>query len=240
MGSATTNYMKTIPNKKLATRLLPCLVSLALSACGSYESISSPGTSQSVPQLKGVESVSGRPNLHVPARMGVVTTSRFRQSSLKPEDVAKLQQQGITSVIPVNGYIDQSKCYSMPDLMYQRAQIIKNTKFLNLDLILLCDENSDEDTSNHLPILQPLSLGIINPATKSTQVQVDAALMDARTGYIYGALGGNSKSNTHSLTFIEAEAFSDAGKNRASRDAKKQLAEKFPTFWDSVKRRHGK
>lgn len=240
MGSATTNNMKTIPNKNFTTRLLPCLVSLAISACGSYESVSSPGQNQSVPQLKGVEAVSGRPNLHVPARMGIVTSSRFRQASLKPEDVASLQQQGITTVIPVNGYIDQSKCYSMPDLMYQRAQIIKNTKFLNLDLILLCDENSDEDTSNHLPILQPLSLGIINPATKSTQVQVDAALMDARTGYIYGALGGSSKSNTHSLTFIEAEAFADAGKNRASRDAKKQLVQKFPTFWESVKKRHGK
>ncbi len=240
MGSQLPHIMKNIPSPTWFNRLLPCIVSLALSACGSYESVSSPSSSPAVPQIKGVPAVSGKPNLRVPARMGIVTSTRFGQSSLNPDDVSKLQQQGITAVIPVNGYIDQSKCYSMADLMYQRAQIIKNTKFLNLDVILLCDENFTSDTSDHLPFLQPLSLGMVNPATKHTQVQANAALMDARTGYIYGAIGGFSKSNSHSLTFIEAEAFSDAGKNRASRDAKKELTQKFPAFWENVKKRHGK
>lgn len=231
--------MKTINSSHL--RLIgAALLTLALSSCGSYETVSSPNGPQSVPSLKGVRGVSGKPNLHVPARLGILTSSRFDASSITDKELKSLQQSGITSIIPINTYAGDSHRYQMTDLMYQRAQIIDNTKFLNLDLILLCDQSSSKDTQQHLPPLQYLSLGIVNPESTKANVQLDAVLMDARTGFIYGTIGDAGKSTAVSLTFLEAEAAADAGQRRASSRAKQQLITRFPAFWESVKKQYKK
>jgi hypothetical protein len=184
--------------------------------------------------------VSGKPNLHVPARLGILTSSRFDASSITDKELKSLQQSGITSIIPINTYAGDSHRYQMTDLMYQRAQIIDNTKFLNLDLILLCDQSSSKDTQQHLPPLQYLSLGIVNPESTKANVQLDAVLMDARTGFIYGTIGDAGKSTAVSLTIFDAEATANAGEKRASNKAKQQLITRFPAFWNNVKKQYQK
>jgi hypothetical protein len=185
--------------------------------------------------------VSGKPALHTPARIGVLTTARFKQGALTDDELKQLQAPGIRSIMPVNTYVgDEGHLWNMADLMRQRAMIINNTRFLDLDLILLCDETVNVETRQHIEPLQWFSLGILNPESTRTRTQLDAAMMDARTGFIYGVIGDEGKGASHSLTFLEAEAVKEAGKNRASSSARKQLVGRFPAFWTKVKSHYGK
>lgn len=211
---------------------------MGLSSCGSYETVSAPARSQSVPVNKGVRSVSGKPNLHVPARMGILTSSRFPMSALDPKDVQHLQQADISSIIPINTYVESGRRYQLNDMLHRRAEIIENTRFLGLDVILLCDQSVTASSKQAAPPLQWFSLGIVNPETHKTQAQLDAVLIDARTGYIYGAVGDAGTSNGFALTVLEGEFVKDSGESRASDDARKQLIKRFPAFWESVKRQY--
>lgn len=211
----------------------------ALASCGSYQHVSEV-SSQSVPDFQQYPKVSGRPALRVPARMGILTTSRFRDA-LAGDQLAKLQAPGIRTVMPVNAYVTgDEKLWRLSDLLYQRSKIISETRLLELDLILLCDQTEDTQTRDHVPPLSWLSLGMINPQSTKVHTQLDVALMDARTGYVYGVIGDEGKGSSHSLTFLEADAVKETGRIRAGNSAKTQLTSRFPAFWQAVRQRYGK
>ena len=182
----------------------------------------------------------GYPDLRLPARMGILTSQGFRGASLGQKEIARLQQSGISSVLSVDSYVTGDVTGGMADMMRGRARIIEDTRHLDLDIILLCDQTSHQENREHMPPLQILSLGMVNPESTSTRTQLDVVLMDARNGYIYGAIGDESTGSSLSLTFLEAEMVRDAGEKRAAVGAKKRLFERFPAFWEGVKGRYGK
>jgi hypothetical protein len=234
-------HQATIMKKLLPAKVILSLcsiLSMGLSSCGSYETVSAPTQSQSVPVNKGVRSVSGKPNLHVPARMGILSSARFPMHSLSSDDLKLLQQSDISSIIPINTYVDSGRRYQLNDMLHRRAEIIDSTRFLGLDVILLCDESVSATSKQVAPPLQWFSLGIVNPESHKTQAQLDAVMIDARTGFIYGAVGDAGTSNGMALTFLESEFVKQSGESRASDSARKQLIKRFPAFWENVKRQH--
>lgn len=225
---------------RIVTPCLALATSILLGACNTYDHVSSYTSSQNVPAAKGAKAMKGYPDLRLPARMGILTSRGFRGASLGKNEIAKLQQSGISSVLSVDAYVNNEVTGDMAEMMQGRARIIEDTRHLDLDIILLCDQTSHRENRQHMPPLQILSLGMVNPESTSTRTQLDVVLMDARNGYIYGAIGDESTGSSLSLTFLEAEMVQDAGEQRAATGAKKKLFERFPAFWEGVKGRYGK
>lgn len=230
--------MKNI-HHRFATPSLALATVFLLGACNTYDHVTSYSPSQNVPTEKGLKTMRGYPDLRLPARMGILTSRGFRGASLGQKEIARLQQSGIHSVLSVDSYVSDEVTDGMADMMRGRARIIEETRHLDLDIILLCDQTSHRENRQHMPPLQILSLGIVNPESTSTRTQLDVVLMDARNGYIYGAIGDESTGSSVSLTFLEAEIVQDAGEKRAAVGAKRRLFERFPAFWEGVKGRYG-
>jgi hypothetical protein len=58
----------------------------------------------------------------------------------------------------------------------------------------------------------------------------DVVMIDARTGFIYGAVGDTGTSYGVALTLLESEFVKQSGKSRATDSARKQLVKRYPAF----------
>jgi hypothetical protein len=67
---------------------------------------------------QGRHNVSGKPNLHVPARMGILSSARFPMHSLLSDDLKLLQQSDISSIIPINTYVDSGHRYQFNHMLH--------------------------------------------------------------------------------------------------------------------------
>ncbi|HBE22607.1 MAG TPA: hypothetical protein DDW21_04015 [Verrucomicrobiales bacterium] len=157
-----------------------------------------------MPITKGVRSVSGKPNLHVPARMGILSSARFPMHSLSSDDLNFC-----------NNLTFHQLFQSIP--MSIVGVVINST---------ICCITSKQVAS---PLLY-FSLGIVNPESHKTQAQLDAVMIDARTGFIYGAVGDTGTSYGVALTLLESEFVKQSGKSRATDSARKKLVKRFPAF----------
>lgn len=72
-------------------------------------------------------------------------------------------------------------------MIAKRAKLIHDTRFLGLDLILICDQETDSDRTPSLVGIA--TLGIVDAGMRKQNTQLTVLCMDARTGYVYGVMG---------------------------------------------------
>lgn len=219
--------------------IAPLALAALVSSCGSYQHVSSAASGRPIPATKDAGGLSGKPALRLPARIGVVCSGRSQAAGFDEAGLAALRQPGVAEVIPATAYLPGDGIHTMADFMPQRARVVQALRFLDLDLVLFCDESTQREDRDHVPPLQYLSLGLINPQSVAVRASADAVLMDARTGFIYGALGEAGKGSSHTLTALEAESLGTFAEHRARQEARRKALARFPGFWDQVRKNHG-
>lgn len=65
-------------------------------------------------------------------------------------------------------------------MIAKRAKLIHDTRFLGLDLILICDQETDSDRTPSLVGIA--TLGIVDAGMRKQNTQLTVLCMDARTG----------------------------------------------------------
>lgn len=220
--------------------IAPLALAVLVSSCGSYQHVSSAASGRPIPATKDTGALSGKPALRLPARIGVVCSGRSRAAGFDEAGLAVLRQPGVAEVIPATAYLPGDGIHTIADFMPQRARVVEALRFLDLDLVLFYDESTQVEDRDHVPPLECISLGLIHPQSRTVRASSDAVLMDARTGFLYGALGEAGKGSSHTLTALEAESLGTFAENRARDEARRKALARFPGFWDQVRRNHGR
>jgi hypothetical protein len=224
--------MKTKPTLKMFTKLPLLLASLLLASCGSYEMTTPITSSQEISKISGVPAVSGKPALRTPAKIGVVTTGRT--DSIDFGSIAKDMEAGarISSLQPINSFIPEREYYQLNDVLTKRAKLIHDTRFLGLDVILVCDQQTQSDRSPSL--LGVATLGILDAGLRKQDTQLTVLCMDARTGYIYGVMGRQEDGHTARLSLFDNNVFGNPDRSHLVQTTRREAVKGFPEFWKQL------
>lgn len=222
---------------KLITKL-PYLLCLLVASCGNYEMTTPITPSQEISKMSGVPAVSGKPDLRTPARIGMVTTQRTNSLDFS-KATDKLKTEGsIKSFQPVDPFISQGEYYQLNDVLSKRAKLIQDTKFLGLDVLLVCDQQTQTDSSPSL--LGVLTLGILDAGMRKQDTQLTVLCMDARTGYVYGAMGRQEDGHTANLSVLWSDDLGDSDRSHLVQTTRREAVEEFPKFWKQIVDQYGK
>jgi hypothetical protein len=202
-----------------------------LASCGSYSNTTPVTSQQEVLRVSGYPSVSGKPALRTPAAIGYMTTGKT--GPLDFSDAGKkLQMDGsIRLMQPIQAFISNDY-YRIQDVLAKRAKLIHETKFLGLDVILICDEVTE--TSDNVSLVKIATLGILDIDMKKQNTQITVLCMDARTGYIYGTMGQQEDGHAGKLSLFDQYLFGDQNRSHLVKTTRRDAVEKFPEFWKQV------
>lgn len=229
--------MKTTSISILLIRFSALLV-LPLGSCGNYEMTTPVTTSQQVSAMKGYPALSGKPALRVPATIGVFTTGRT--DSIDFGDAAAEAMKGgqIRSMQSINSFVPNREYYQLHDVIAKRAKLIHDTRFLGLDLILICDQETDSDRSPSLVGIA--TLGIVDAGMRKQNTQLTVLCMDARTGYVYGVMGRQEDGRTPRLALFHADVFGDSKRSHLVHTTRSEAVKGFPKFWSEVVQKYSR
>lgn len=208
------------------------LLGLMFTSCGNYEMTSPITTSQEMKKLEGYPMPSGKPALRTPAAIGVLTTGRT--DSLDFTSVAKdITQAGhVRSLKSIDAFVPTSDYRQLNDVLVERAKLIHDTKFLDLDVLLVCDQMTDSEYSTSL--VQVATLNMVDLGLPKQNTQLTVLCMDARTGYIYGVLGRQEDGRTPQFSVFDAELFGDKDRSHLVSTTRREAVKQFPAFWNDV------
>lgn len=224
--------MKTKPTFKLFCKSSLLLSSLLLASCGSYEMTTPITSSQQISKMSGVPGVSGKPALRTPSRIGVVSTGRT--NSLDFAEAGKqLKSEGqIESIQNLDTFVSENDYYQINDVLAKRAKLINDTKFLGLDVLVICDQ---ETQSDHTPSLLGIAtLGILDLGVRKQDTQLTVLCMDARTGYVYGVMGRQEDGHAGRFQLFGMDALGDPDRSHLVRTTRSDAAKEFPKFWKQI------
>lgn len=205
---------------------------LSLASCGNYEMATPLTSSQQVSTLKGYPALTGKPALKVPARIGVLTTRRTESIDFS-EAATQLGQNGhIRSMQPINAFLPGGDYDQLSDVLHKRAKLIHDSRFLGLDVILVCDQNTESDSSPS--ILGLATLGMLDVGMRKQNTQLTVVCIDARTGYVYGAMGREENGRTPRLALFQEDALGSPKRSHLVRTSRREAVEGFPTFWNDL------
>ncbi len=182
--------------------------------------------------MSGVPNVSGKPALRTPSRIGVVRTGRT--NSLDFGEAGKqLKSEGqIQSIQNIDAFVPESDYYQINDVLAKRAKLINDTRFLGLDVLVVCDQETQSDHSPSL--LGLLTLGILDVGARKQDTQLTVLCMDARTGYVYGVMGRQEDGHTGKLQLFGLDAIGDPNRSRLVQTTPREAVKEFPKFWKQL------
>ncbi len=180
--------------------------------------------------------LSGRPALRTPTRIGVLSTGRT--DTLDFSSVAGGIQPGgsIASITPIDAFIPNREYHQLSDVLAKRAKLLHDARFLGLDVIVVCDQQSQRDRTPSL--LGVATLGIFDAGLRKQNSQLTVLCMDARTGYIYGVMGQQEHGRAPRLALFQADVFGDADRSHVAQTTRRQAVEQFPQFWEEVAQKY--
>ncbi len=220
------------------SKIASCFAFSLLASCGDYSTTTPVSSQQSISRVSGYPGLSGKPALHTPAAIGIMTTSRT--DTLDFSEAGKiLQSEGsIRSMQSIQAFVSNDDFYQLQDVLAKRAKLLHDTKFLGLDVILICDQMTK--TSDNASLVQVATLGILDLDMKKQNTQLTVLCMDARTGYIYGTMGQQEDGRAGKLSIFDQNVFGDQKRSHLVRTTRRDAVKQFPEFWHQVKAKYSK
>lgn len=219
------------PTRRLVLPLA-ALLGLVIASCGNYQMSTPITTSQQVSKMAGYPTPSGRPALRTPASIGILTTGRTDALDFGPAGVDLTKSGQIRSMQSINAFAANRDYYQLNDVLAKRAKLINDTKFLGLDVILVCDQMTESDSS--FSLTQIATLGILDAGLRKQNTQLTVLCMDARTGYIYGVMGRQEDGRTPRFALFDSNLFGDADRSHLVTTTRREAVKQFPTFWGEI------
>lgn len=203
-----------------------------LSSCGDY-AVTTPITpGQQVSKMSGVAGVSGKPALRTPSKIGVVRTGRTNAVDFA-EAGNKLKAEGqIASIQGIDAFVSENEYYQINDILAKRAKLINDTRFLGLDVLVICDQETQSDETPSL--LGLATLGILDVGARKQDTQLTVLCMDARTGYVYGVMGRQEDGHAGKFKLFGMDAMGDPDRSHLVRTTRTEAVKEFPNFWKQI------
>jgi len=222
--------------------LLGVTIVLSLTACQSY--VNSPravaGRAESVKAFSDplvARAFNAKPAIRFPARIAIAPQcAQARQQLRNLDAVGKLDAlkklPNVASITPLSSLVMSVHHENVTSDVILREAAAK----LHTDAILLLKIDEHVTDGKIFAPLTPLSLGLLPNNRVAVVCTALAALVDTRTGYVYGTLERSAGKA------CLASSWDDFARNRtterASRDAMMKLFSDVPDFWRSVVQAH--
>lgn len=158
-----------------------------------------------------------------------VVTLRDVETDEQFDRIAKLPM--IRGLAPMNRLVLPQNISSEKDLREAAASV-------QADMILLYTFNTVFGSETLVPALGTITLGIFPAEQARVTSTVSAALIDTRTGYIYGLAEGTAKADQLANLWTTSDAI-DQSRRRAEAEAFGKLVESFETMWRQVASTYG-
>ena len=225
--------------------LLAGALFLALSACQSY--VNSPKVA--VARAQSAKAFSdpliarayhAKPAMRFPARIGLAPIGGQAQQQLRNLDAAgKLDSlkalPNVAAVVSISSLVmasgDEKERWNKSDLILREA-----AAKLHTDAVFLVEVETHVTDGKIFAPLTLATLGFFPNNRAEVIATALAALVDTRTGYVYGTL--ERSAGRACLTISWDDFTRDRTIDRASRDAMQKLFGDVPDFWRGVVQAH--
>jgi hypothetical protein len=157
-----------------------------------------------------------------------VINTRSVESEEDLERVSKLE--GISDVGFLNGIVATGRAVSVSALRSSAAK-------LNGDLLLIYMVDNDSNESSSFPLLSLLSLGFIPNQRHEANSTISAALVDVKTGYIYGTLEETARKDLLTTSWA-SDSVNEELQKETERAAFEKILGSLEKFWNRVSIRY--
>jgi hypothetical protein len=225
--------------------LLGAALALAFSACQSY--VNSPkvaaaraASAKAFSDPLIARAYQAKPTMRFPARIALAPQCDAAQQQLRAMDAAgtlenlrRLPQ--VAAFVPVSSLLlaegDGKPTWNKTDLILREA-----AAKLHADAVFLLKLETNISDGKIFAPLTTVSLGLFPNNRAEVIVTALAALVDTRTGYVYGTLERSAGRTCLSMSWDDFTR--DRTIQRASADAMKKLLGDVPDFWRGVVQAH--
>ncbi len=216
---------------------LICCAVFALSACSSY--VNSPAVSRD--RAARAEAFShpliarafhAKPAIHFPATIAVAPQGSEAREQLRALDATGHLDE--LRALPHVANVAPLSTLLLGDGSPNTLTIREAAARMHADAVLLITVASITTDGKILAPLTALSLGLLPNERYEIISTALAALVDVRTGYVYGTLERSAARS--GLTTAWGD--SSLEKNHAEREAMRKLLGEFPAFWRSIVQIH--
>ena len=179
-----------------------------------------------------------QPTMRVPATIAIAT-----QSSDTREHIRSLSAQGrldtLKSLPQVADFITLSSLLTNPQTTATKPDLAirEAAARMHADAVLIVATETQATDGKIIAPLTELSLGLFPNKRYELVSTALAALVDTRTGYIYGALE-ESRSRTGLTMAWGSDDVMHRARTRTEREALEKLIAAFPPFWRGVVQHH--
>ncbi len=166
---------------------------------------------------------------HGSGRYCVITTREVEEQS-HFDRITKLPE--IAGIINLNSLL-------LPANLTSELEIRQAAARLQADMILLYTFETSYFNEDWIKALNVISLGLSPTRKVNVSVTLSALVMDARTGFIYGALETTERRTERANAWVSAE-MADRSRRDAERVAFDKLVGEFEKVWPSILARYNK
>lgn len=232
------------------TNLLTLTVALALPACSSY--VNSPRaaaaraeSAKSFSDPLIARAYNAKPAMKFPAKIAIAPVDEASRTQLRNMDAAgaleKLQSlPNISALMPLSTMLigdnpespDQKKAWNQSDLRLREA-----AARLHADAVLFLKVDTHLTDGEIFAPLTIASLGLFPNHHAKVMATTLGALVDTRTGYVYGTFERSAARSGIYSTTLDSNSRDRIGE-RAELEATKKAMAEFPRFWDGVVQAH--
>jgi hypothetical protein len=221
-------------------RVVPLFASLLLGGCASH--INSPVVAQAREARRAAFSdpllaraFDAKPALRFPSTIALATNDHGTRDHLRAlsahgkfDDLKSLPQ--IADVVPLSSLLYSTG--TKPDLAMREA-----AARVHADAVLIVTTETNATDGRLFAPLTELSLGLFPNKRYELIATALAALVDVRTGYVYGTLEQSRARSGLTMTWGSDDVIAHA-RAAAEREALGKLFGEFPAFWRGVVQTH--
>lgn len=220
--------------------LFVCIASLTLGGCQSH--INDPVVARAREARRAAFSdpllaraFNAQPAIRFPATIAVATQDtgtreHLRALSARGKFDAVKSLPGMANVIPLSSLLYNTA--TKPDLAMREA-----AARIHADAVLIVATETHATDGRIFAPLTELSLGLFPNKRYELIATALAALVDTRTGYVYGALE-QSRARSGLTMAWGSDGVMERARSAAERDAIEKLLAEFPAFWRGVVQHH--
>ena len=225
------------------TLLLLAVAAVFTSGCTSH--INSPAVARAIEAKRAAFSdpllaraYNAQPTMRFPATIAIAT-----QSSETREHIRNLSAQGrldtLKSLPQLANFITLSSLLYNPQTTATKPDLVMREAAARMhsDAVLIVATETQATDGKIIAPLTELSLGLFPNKRYELVCTALAALVDTRTGYVYGALE-ESRSRTGLTMAWGSDDVMHRARTRTEREALEKLIAAFPPFWRGVVQHH--
>ena len=227
---------------KPAAILLPLALSL-LAGCSSY--VNSPAYRSAAAEKRAAFSdpiiaraYNARPGIRFPATIAIATTDGSAREHIRAlsatDKLDSLQSlPGIARTVTLSSLLVSNETREKkPDLALREA-----AARVQADAVLIVATETSATDGKIVAALSDLTLGLFPNKRYEIICTALAALVDTRTGYLYGALEKSHAGSGLTMAWGSDDVIARA-RSKAERRAVEKLFAEFPAFWRAVEQKH--